>query len=196
MHLHNKSQNPEENLIISIFINIFITSAEIVGGIISGSLALLSDAFHNFSDAIALLVSYFAILIGKKEKNIKKTFGYKRAEIIAALFNVCVLIIICGYIIFEAIKRFKTPEIINTPLMLLIAFIGLIGNGLSVLLLFKNSKENINIKSAFLHLLGDTISSITVIIIAIILLFKPIYILDTILSILISVYIIKESFSI
>lgn len=196
MHFHNNTQNEEKNLLISFFINILITGAEIAGGIISSSLALLSDAFHNFSDSVALIISYFAILIGKKEKDTKKTFGYKRAEIIAALFNVCVLILICVYIIFEAIKRIKTPENINTQVMLIIAFIGLVGNGLSVLLLFKDSKNNINIKSAFLHLLGDTFSSIAVLTTAIIFLFKPLFILDSIISILIAIYIIKESFSI
>lgn len=195
-HNFNKNQNQERNLLISIFINLIITISEIIGGIISGSLALLSDAFHNLSDVFALLISYFALLIGKKEKNSNKSFGYKRAEIIAALFNVIVLIIICGYIIYEAIKRIKNPENININLMLIIALIGFVGNGISVLLLFKNSKANINIKSAFLHLLADTISSVAVIIVAIIMLFKPNYILDTILSILIALYIIKESFSI
>jgi cobalt-zinc-cadmium efflux system protein len=195
-HKFNNNQSNEKKLLISIFINLTITIAEIIGGIISGSLALLSDSFHNLSDVFALLISYFAILIGKKEKDSKKSFGYKRAEIIAALFNVIVLIIICGYIVYEAIKRIKNPESINTNLMLIIAFIGFAGNGISVLLLFKNSNANINIKSAFLHLLADTISSVAVIIVAIIMLFKPIYILDTILSVLIALYIIKESFSI
>ncbi len=194
MRIHNS--NSEKNLLISIFINIIITVSEIIGGIISGSLALFSDAFHNLSDVVALVVSYIAILIGKKEKDTKKSYGYKRAEIIAALFNVCVLIIICGYIVYEAIKRIKNPEVINTQIMLIIGVIGLIGNGISVIILFKNSKENINIKSAFLHLLGDTFSSVAVVIVAIIMIFKPVFILDSILSILIALYIIKESFSI
>lgn len=196
MRKHNHQSDSEKNLLISIFINLTITVAEIIGGIVSGSLALLSDAFHNFSDVVALVISYLAILVGKKEKNTKKTYGYKRAEIIAALFNVCVLIIICGYIIYEAIKRIKSPAHIHTSTMLIVAIIGLIGNGISVFLLFKKSKENMNIRAAFLHLLGDTFSSVAVIIVAIILIFKPLFILDSILSILIAIYIIKESFSI
>ena len=193
---HSHEVKGEKPLLISIFINVIITVTEIIGGILSGSLALLSDAFHNFSDVVSLIISYIAILIGKKSKNKVKTYGYKRAEIIAALFNVITLFIICAYIIYEAIKRLANPEPINAILMISIAAIGLAGNGISVALLLKDSKENINIKSAFLHLLADTISSVAVIITAVVLLFKPVYILDTILSILIAVYIVKESFSI
>jgi len=196
MEEHNHEHSNEKNLLISIIINVIITIAEIIGGTISGSLALLSDAFHNFSDAVALVMSFIAVLIGKKEKNTRKSFGYKRAEIIAAFFNVCVLIVICIYIIYEAIKRINNPWHINSKTMLIIAIIGLVGNGISVLLLFRNSKENINIKSSFLHLLGDTFSSIAVVIVAIVLIFKPFYVLDPILSILVAMFIIKECFSI
>ncbi|HMB01963.1 MAG TPA: cation diffusion facilitator family transporter, partial [Spirochaetota bacterium] len=201
MHTHDKKNNTakqphEKPLIFSIIINIIITAAEITGGVLSGSLALLSDAFHNLSDVVSLIISYFAILIGKKPGNRVKTYGYKRAEIIAALINILALFVICGFIIFEAVKRLKNPEPINVPLMISIASIGLIGNGVSVLLLIKSSKSSLNIKSAFLHLLADTISSVAVIITAIILLFKPWYILDTVLSVLIALYIVKESFSV
>ncbi len=189
-------KSKEKNLFIAIIINIFITILEIIGGIISGSLALLSDAFHNFSDVVSLIISYFAILIGQKEKNFKKTFGYKRAEIIAAFFNVILLIIACFFIITEAVKRFKNPEIINTHVLLIIAIIGFAGNGISIFILFKDSEKNLNIKSAFLHLLGDTISSLIVIVVSLIMLFKPYFWLDSVFSILIALYIIKESFSI
>lgn len=193
-HIHNNTG--EKNLLISIFINISITIIEIFGSFLSGSLALLSDAMHNLSDSVSLLISYFAILIGKREKNSKKTYGYKRAEIIAALFNIIILFIACIYIIIDAIQRINKPETIKPTLMLLIAIIGFLGNGISVLLLFKNANQSINIKSAFLHLLTDTISSIAVILISIILLFIPIFIIDTIFSILLAIYIIKEGLNI
>jgi cobalt-zinc-cadmium efflux system protein len=186
----------EKSLLFSFFLNIFITVAEIAGGILSGSLSLLSDAFHNLSDSASLLISYIALLIGKKSKSPSKTYGYKRAEILAALANVIILLLVCFYIIFEAVKRISHPEKINTGLMLIVAFLGLFGNGISVLMLFKDSKKNINIKSSFLHLLGDTISSFAVILTAVVLFFKPWYLLDTIMSIAISLYIIKESISI
>lgn len=195
-HGHAHAPTGEKNLLISILLNLLITAAEIAGGVLSGSLALLSDAFHNFSDVVSMVISYIAILVGKKSKNAGKTYGYKRAEILAAVFNVAALFAVCGYIIYEAILRFSHPEPVKSGLMLAVAFIGLLGNGISVILLFKTAKENINIRSAFLHLLGDTISSVAVIVIAGIMVIKPWYILDTIASILIAAYILKESFGI
>jgi len=192
-HSHTHSHGGERNLVFSIFLNLIITAAEVVGGILSGSLALLSDAFHNLSDVFSMVISYFAIQIGKKDKSAAKSYGYKRAEIIAALFNVMTLFAVCVYIIYEAFQRFFNPQPVNAVLMASIAAIGLIGNGISVALLFKSSKENINIRSAFLHLLGDTFSSVGVIITSIVLLFYPLYFLDSVISILIVLYIFRES---
>lgn len=193
---HHHGSGDEKSLLISIILNFAITAAQIAGGLISGSLALLSDAFHNLSDAVSLVISYIAILIGKKTKSATKTYGYKRAEILAALANVVTLFLVCAYIIYEAIIRLQKPQPINTGIMLAVAFLGLLGNGISVLMLFKSAKENINIKSAFLHLIGDTVSSVGVILIAIVLRFQPWYFLDAVVSVLIAAYIIKESLSI
>lgn len=196
-HNHSHGLTSEKNMLVAIVLNSLITAAEIAGGILSGSLSLLSDAFHNLSDVVSLIISYIAMLVGKKSKSSTKTYGYKRAEILAALGNVIILFIVCGYILYEGIIRFSKPEHIKTVIMLSVAFVGLLGNGISVAMLFKDSKSNINIKSAFLHLLGDTVSSVAVIVTAIILMFKPDwYMLDTILSIAIALYIIKESISI
>lgn len=196
-HHHIPTTGGEKNLFFSIFLNIIIVVAEIAGGIISGSLALLSDAFHNLSDVFSMIISYIAIQISKRSKNTVKTYGYKRSEILAALFNVLTLFAVCGYILYEAIKRLSSgAAVINQDLMLLIAIIGLAGNGISVALLFKEAKSNINIKSAFLHLLGDTVSSVAVIATAIVLKFWNLYFLDSVISILIVLYILKESFSI
>jgi cobalt-zinc-cadmium efflux system protein len=195
-HSHPHTARGERGLLISILLNILITAAQIAGGLISGSLALLSDAFHNFSDAGSMLISYFAILIGKRSKNTAKTYGYKRAEILAALFNVMILFAVCGYIIYEAVLRFKKPMVINPVIMISVALFGVLGNGISAILLLKDSKENINIKSAYLHLIGDAASSIAVVITAVILMFKPWFIADTIMSVLISLYIIRESFGV
>jgi len=192
-HTHHSSG--ESNLIITICLNVIITIAEFVGGLLSGSLALLSDAFHNMSDVITLIISYIAILIGKREKDTGKTYGYKRAEIIAAFVNVLALFLVCGYIIFEAFHRLTHPSPINVKLMLIIAAIGLAANGISVLMLFRDAKKNINIKSAFLHLMADTLSSVAVIVTAVILIFKPWFWLDAVMSILITIYIAKESLS-
>ncbi|MEI7641009.1 MAG: cation diffusion facilitator family transporter [bacterium] len=194
-HIHTNTTN-EKKLFVAIFLNAVITTAQIIGGLISGSLALLSDAFHNLSDVMALTVSYFALKISKKGANETKTYGYKRAEILAALLNIVVLVIICFFIIYTAVKRFYAPVQINSSLMIIVTLIGLLGNGISVLMLFTEAKKNINMKSAFLHLLGDTFSSVAVLIVAIILHFYKFLFLDAAISILISLYIIKESFTI
>lgn len=195
-HGHSHGITGEKNMLAAIALNTAITVAEIAGGLFSGSLSLLSDAFHNMSDVVSLIISYIAMLVGKKSKSSTKTYGYKRAEILAALANVIALFFVSGFIIYEAVIRFANPKPVNSVIMLSVAFIGLLGNGISVAMLFRDSKSNLNIKSAFLHLLGDTVSSIAVILTATVLLFKPWYFLDTVISIAISLYIIKESLSI
>lgn len=195
-HAHNHGASGEKGLLIAILLNTIITIAQFIGGVLSGSLALLSDAFHNLSDVFSLIVSYFALLISKKSKTSVKTYGYKRAEIIAALLNVVSLFAICTFIIVEALKRMKNPEPVNLPIMAGVALIGLAGNFISILLLHKDAKTNINIKSAFLHLLGDTLSSVAVVITAVVMYWGGWYILDPLISILIALYIIKESFSV
>ena len=196
-HLHENKDISKNKLLITIILNIGITISEIIGGLVSGSLALLSDAFHNLSDVFSLIISYIAFIITKKKKDEIKTFGYKRAEVLAALLNIIILLIAVIYILREAIDRFFNPGFISAPIMIVVTLIGLAGNVFSVFLIFKDAKKNINIKSAFLHLFGDTISSFGVLVVAFILMFfKNLYILDPIISILIILYIIKEGFSI
>ncbi len=195
-HAHHHGITGEKGLLISIVLNAVITIAQFIGGILSGSLALLSDAFHNLSDVFSMGISYIAILVGKKSKNSSKTYGYKRAEILAALLNITTLFAVCAFIIVEAVKRIQDPSPVNILIMSSVAFIGLAGNLVSVLLLYKHAKTNINIKSAFLHLLGDTLSSVAVLITALVMYFGGWYILDPIMSIAIALYIIKESFSV
>jgi cobalt-zinc-cadmium efflux system protein len=195
-HSHSHAPDGEKNLIISIIINLIITISQIIGGLWSGSLALLSDAFHNFSDVISLLISYIALQISKRSKNTVKTYGYKRAEIFAAIVNVLILFTVCGFIIYHAALRFKHPSPVAPFIMALTAGIGLLGNGISALMLLKGSKSNINIKSAYLHLLGDAVTSLAVLLAALILFIKPWYLLDAALSVIISLYIIRESYSI
>ena len=184
-------------ILIAIFLNFLITVSEVIGGILSGSLALFSDAFHNLSDVISLIISLIALKISAKNKNESKTFGYKRAEVLAALFNIIILFIAVFFIIREAIKRFIRPEEISAQIMIIIALISLIGNSASISMLLRDAKKNINIKSAFLHLLGDTFSSLSVIIVGLILMIFPkLYILDPVISLLIIIFIIKEAFTI
>ena len=136
-HSHSHKDVKDRNLFISILLNILITVAQIIGGVISGSLALLSDALHNFSDVLSLIVSYVASKLAKKKASHDKTFGYKRAEILAAFVNAATLVIVAVLLIIEAVKRFKNPEEIESGLVIWLSLIAIVANGLSVLLLKK-----------------------------------------------------------
>ena len=144
-------------------LNAAITVIEIIGGVLSGSLSLLSDAVHNLSDTLSIVLTFFAWKISGRKKNSRKTYGYKRAEILAAFINAASLIVISVFLIFEAVKRLMNPETIHTNIMIGVAAFGLAANLISVFLLEKESHGNLNIRSSFLHLLGDTISSVAVV---------------------------------
>jgi cobalt-zinc-cadmium efflux system protein len=163
-HSHTYTHSKDRNLFISILLNIVITAAQVIGGLISGSLSLLSDALHNFSDVISLLVSYIASKLAKQKASIHRTFGYKRAEILAAFINASTLVIVAILLIIEAIERFQNPQEIESGLVIWLSLIAIIANGLSVLLLKKDSVNNINIKSAYVHLLTDMMASVAVLI--------------------------------
>lgn len=191
------------SLLFSILLNIGITTAQIVGGIISGSLSLLSDALHNFSDVLSLTVSFFANRISKKEASIQKTFGFKRAEIMAAFINAISLVIIAVFLIIEGIKRFQNPQQIDTRIVIILSLIAIFGNGLSVLLLKKDSKVNMNMRSAYLHLITDLMASIAVLAGGLLMKLYKIFWIDSILTFIIAVYLIivgydllKKSFKI
>ena len=163
-HSHNHSHGDLKgrNLFISILLNILITIAQVIGGIVSGSLALLSDALHNFSDVLSLIISYIANILSKRKASTSRTFGYKRAEIIAAFINASTLIIVAVLLIIEAIKRFQNPQEIESNLVIWLSILGIVANGLSVLLLKKDAEKNMNMRSAYLHLLTDMLASVAV----------------------------------
>ena len=193
---HNHHHNRERNLGITVFLSLIITVAEVVGGLLSGSLALLSDALHNFGDTIAVLSSFIALKIGKRTPDERMTYGYKRAEILAALFNTLFLFASLLIIFREAVLRLINPIEIKSTLMLIVAVIGLLANLFSVLLLKRHSKESINIRSAYLHLIADTLSSVLVVLGAIIIMFTGIRIIDPIFTFLIGILVLKEGISI
>ncbi len=183
-------------LLLTIFLNLLITAAEFAGGLISGSLALISDAFHNLSDALSLIISYFARKIGQKQADKKRTFGYKRAEILAALFNASLLFGVSLFLIAEAYERFFQPLDVQTNIMLWVASIGLVANILSMLLLHSFKKGSLNIRSAYLHMLGDTLSSLAVIFGGLLMLFFDIFWIDPLITLLIALYLMWESWKI
>jgi len=187
-HVHNDLKG--RNLLISIFLNILITASQVVGGLVSGSLALLSDALHNFSDVLSLLVSYIANKLSKKEASFDRTFGYKRAEILAAFVNAATLIIVAIILIVEASKRFQNPEDIKSGLVIWLSLLGIVANGISVLLLKKDATNNINMRSAYLHLLTDMMASVAVLIGGLLMKFYQLFWVDSLLTFLIALYLI------
>ena len=189
-HNHNHPDLKGRNLIISIFLNILITVAQVIGGLISGSLSLLSDALHNFSDVLSLIVSYVATIFAKKEASTNKTFGYKRAEIIAAFVNAAALIVVALILIKEAIERFLNPQTIESDLVIWLSFLGIAANGFSVLLLEKDAETNMNMKSAYLHLFTDMLASVAVLIGGLLMKFYQLYWIDAFLTLAIAIYLI------
>ena len=151
-------------LFATMALNFIITIAEVIGGIISGSLSLISDALHNFSDGIAVIISYIAIRLRTHPKSPRFTFGLKRAEILAATINAAVLVGISFYLFYEAWQRFTDPHPIRGGLMIVVATVGLLANTIGTILLKKGAAHSINIRSAYLHLLSDAVSSVGVII--------------------------------
>ena len=189
-HNHSHSDLKGRNLFISILLNIAITVAQVIGGLISGSLALLSDALHNFSDVISLVISFIAEKLSKRKASFQKTFGYKRAEILAAFINAATLIIVAILLIIEAVERFQNPEEIKSNLVIWLSLLGIIANGLSVLLLKKDSEANMNMRSAYLHLLTDMMASVAVLIGGLLMKYYQVYWVDSVLTFAIALYLI------
>lgn len=194
-HLHH-SKNPSARLLISILLNGLITLTEIVGGILSNSLALISDAIHNLSDTLALTLAWIANRVGKRKPDARRTFGYKRFEILSAFINASVLTVISIYLIYEAVLRFLHPEPVKSGLMLLIAVIGLFANLVSMLFLHRDSKESLNVKAAYIHLLGDTLSSVVVIGGGVLIYYTDILWIDPLLTVIISIIIMIQGYRI
>jgi cobalt-zinc-cadmium efflux system protein len=189
-HHHGSHDVKGRNLLISIVLNVVITLSQIIGGIISGSLALLSDALHNLSDVLSLIISYIANLLTRKKASAGKTFGYKRAEIIAAFVNSATLIIVAVFLIKEAVERFFNPEVIGSGIVIILSILGILANGFSVLLLRPDSDRNMNLRSAYLHLLTDMMASVAVLIGGILMYYFDWFWIDPLLTILIALYLV------
>ena len=195
-HDHTAETTSGRRLFITMMLNFLITAVEIAGGVMSGSLSLLSDALHNFSDGLAIIISYIALRLKKKPKSPRYTFGLKRAEILAATINSAVLIAISLFLFAEVYHRFSEPHAIAGGLMMTVAGIGLAANVIGTMLLKKGATGSLNIRSAYLHLLSDAVSSVAVILGGAAIYYWDIYWIDPVLTVLISLYILKESFGI
>jgi len=194
-HDHSKHQVQGKNLIYSILLNLLITVAQIIGGIASGSLALLSDALHNFSDVLSLVFSLIAHKLSRKKATEDHTFGYKRAELIAAFVNALTLIIVAFILIYGATDRFFQPKSIESNLVIWLSLLGIVVNGGSVLLLQKNAENNLNMKSAYLHLLSDMMASVAVLVGGLLMKFFGWFWVDGVMTIFIGIYLIVIGFN-
>jgi len=195
-HTHNHIRSGKR-LFATILLNIGITAAEIVGGLLTGYLALLADAIHNLSDVAALILAYIGDKGATRPATKKSTYGFKRLEVMTAFISAVGLVVIAIYIFYEAYLRFINPQPLSNPtLLLVIAFIGLAGNILSVLILHSAKGLSLNIKTAFLHMLYDTLSSAAVIVGAVVIIYTGWSHLDPILSVLIGLMILWSSFDV
>ncbi len=183
-HQHHNHEEASwgKRLVVSMIMNLIIPAVQIYGGIISGSMALISDALHNLSDFISLVINYAALAIGRRGPTDQQTFGYKRVEIFATLVSVGLLYGTGFYIAIEAWHRFRAPQPIAGQLVIWIALLGFAGNIISALMLRAGSKVNLNMKSAFLHMLSDAATSLVVAILGVVWIFKSWFWLDPVFS--------------
>jgi len=190
---HHHHDVSGKNLFITIILNVIITVSQIIGGIMSGSLALLSDAMHNFSDVLALVIAYAANRLSARPNTMEKTFGYKRAEILAALFNASVLIGIAVFLIVEAFHKFYHPEAINSVWVIGLGALSIVLNAASVLLVKDDAHENMNIRAAYLHLLTDVMTSVAVVGGGLLMYYFGLFWIDPLISVTIALYLIWAS---
>ena len=192
--IHEYKNVTKNRLVLSMIITASVMVIEVVGSILTGSLALGSDAGHMFTHLFALAISFTAIIISCKEPCHHRTFGYYRAEILAALFNSIFLFGVTAYIFFQGIERLLKPQPVLGFEMLLVALAGLAANGISIIILRNSIRNDLNVKGAFLHMFADTASSILIIIGAIVVSFTGWYIIDPLLGIGISILIFVWAF--
>jgi cobalt-zinc-cadmium efflux system protein len=195
-HMHEAIPSSGKRLAAATVLNLLITVAEVVGGILGGSLALLSDAMHNFSDAVALVISGIAMRLARQPKTNHYTFGLKRAEILAAALNAAVLVLISAGLIREAYDRLSSPELPSADLMIVIGAIGLGANVAGTLLLRQDARKNLNLRSAYVHLLSDALSSVGVVVGGIAIRLWSVAWVDPLITVLIALYVLRESYAI
>lgn len=170
-------------------LNLLITAVEFGGGLLSGSLALLSDAIHNLGDSASIVMAYVASRISQRNSNQSKTYGYRRAEILSSYFNAIFLLVMSALLIWEAVRRFVHPHPVNGGLMLIVAIVGLVANGFSAWLLYSGAHNNLNLKATYLHILSDAFASGGVIFGALVIKIFHVVWADPLMTIVVSIYI-------
>ncbi|MGD8307330.1 MAG: cation diffusion facilitator family transporter, partial [Ignavibacteria bacterium] len=189
-HINSATRNITRAFIIGIGLNVLFTAVEFIMGFLSNSLALISDATHNLSDVGSLVLSLIGMKLAQKAASKSLTYGYKKVTILASLINAVLLVVVVFGIIKEAIERFANPPEITGESIIIVASIGVVINSISAYLFYKDQKNDINIKGAFIHLLVDAIVSVGVVISGVIIIYTGWNLLDPIISIAIVIIII------
>lgn len=193
-HHHIDPNAGDRRVLLAVLVNLGLTVAQVIGGIFAGSLALIADALHNFSDAISLIIAFGARKIARRPSDADMTFGYDRIEVVAALINYTTLIVVGLFLAYEAVLRFFEPQGVDGWLIIIIAGIALAVDLVTALLTYTLSKESVNIRAAFLHNVADALGSLAVIIAGTLILLYDWHIIDPLVTLLIAGYILWQSF--
>ena len=192
-HHHVDPDAGDRRVFAAIAVNVGLTVAQVVGGILSGSLALIADALHNFSDAVSLVIAFAARRIARRPRDEDMTFGYGRVEVVAALINYTTLIVIGLYLLYEAALRFADPQPVAGWMIVIVAGIALVVDVVTALLTYRMSKSSVNIRAAFLHNVADALGSVAVIVAGTLILLYDWRLVDPIVTVLIAGYILWQS---
>ena len=193
---HHHGVQTDSGLWVAVSINVLLTFVQVVGGIISGSLSLIADALHNLSDAASLGIALFARAIGRKPADQYNSFGYQRAEIVAALMNLTVLLVISLYLVFEAFWRIAQPREVVGWIIIIVAGGALFIDTATALITFKLSKTSLNMKAAFLHNLSDALGSLGVMLAGVLIILYQLYWIDTLIAFVIAGFVLWQAFKI
>lgn len=194
-HSHGEENLSGRQLIFAVAINVLLTVAQIIGGIVSGSLALIADALHNFSDAASLGLAWFARRIGRRPADKLMTFGYAQGEVVAALINLTTLLIIGFYLLVEAINRFADPQPVEGWTVIAVAGVALVIDLITAFITHRGAKDSINMKAAFLHNVSDAMASVGVIVAGVLILLYDLYVADLVITVIIAAYVIWQGVS-
>ena len=194
-HVHEANESNFKRVVIALVLTGTFMVVEVVGGIISGSLALLADAGHMLTDTMALALAAAAFHVSKRPADGKLTYGYQRFQILAAFVNGLTLLLIVGWILFEAVHRVIRPRDIGGETMLLVASIGLAVNVISFAVLHRGDQDNLNIRGAALHVAGDLLGSVAAIVAAIVIIYTGWTLIDPILSVAVAFLILRSAWA-
>lgn len=193
-YVDDQAEAGGKNLIIALFLNVGITAAQVIGGVLSGSLSLLADAAHNGSDAASLGISYGARRISRRPADVVRTFGYNRAEVIGALINLTTLFVIATFLIYQAVRRLSSPPEVDGMTMLVVGAIAFVEDGISTWLLYRGAKSSLNVRAAFIHMLGDTLATLGVLLGGFLIMRYGLHWIDPAITAAIAIYLIVHGY--